>query len=367
MVLEKLGNSLKNAFNKISQALFVDKKLVNDLVKDIQRALIESDVSIDLVLKLSERIKEKLFSDKIPENVNKKDYLIKILYEELILLMGGEEKNIEIKKKPTKIMLVGLFGSGKTTTAGKLAKYYSKRGYKTAVLQTDTYRPAAFDQLEQLSKNINVEFFGDNKLKDPIKICKKFQNQFEKFDIVIIDTAGRDALSHDLIKEIEALNTLCIPDERLLVMSSDIGQTACVQAEQFHKSVNITGVIVTKMEGTAKGGGALSACVATGNPIAFIGIGEKIDDLESYKPKNFVGRILGLGDLEALLEKTKEVITEEKAEDLKNKLIKGEFNLIDLYEQMSALKKMGPLSKVVELIPGFSKINMPKELLRKWL
>ncbi len=364
MVLEKLSNSLRKAFEKISGAMFVDKKLVNELIKDTQKALIHADVNIEQVLKLSENIKKRMFHDKIPAAVNKKDYLIRVVYEELINLMGGEEKKIQITKKPTKIMLVGLFGSGKTTTAAKLANYYFKRGFKTALVQTDTYRPAAYEQLLQLATKINVDFFGDKKEKNPVKIYNRIKPKLSKYDVVIIDTAGRDALSDELIKEIEALNKAIEPEEKLLVISADIGQTAFKQAEQFHKSVGITGVIVTKMEGTARGGGALTACIATNNPIVFIGIGEKINDLERFRPKNFIGRLLGMGDLEALLEKTKEVISEEKAEDLKKKVLKGEFNLIDLYEQMRSLKQMGPLSKVMELIPGFSKIKMPKEVLQ---
>ena len=205
MVLDKLSKSLKKTIDKISGSLFVDKKLINELVKDLQRALIESDVNIEQVLKISESIKSRVLSDNIPSQVNKKDYLIKVVYEELISLMGGEEKKLDLKKKTT-IMLVGLFGSGKTTTTGKLSKYFSKRGKKVAVVQTDTYRPAAYDQLKQITKKEKVDFFGDNKLKDPVKIYKKFKKDLAKYDLVIVDTAGRDALSKDLIKEIEELN-----------------------------------------------------------------------------------------------------------------------------------------------------------------
>ena len=310
-MLEKLSSSLRGTLEKISKALFVDKKLINELVKDIQKALIDADVNIQLVLHLSDKIRARMIDENVPSNVSKKDFLIKVVYEELIALMGGAEKKLEIKKKPTVIMLVGLFGSGKTTTAGKLAKYYKKYGFRVAVLQTDTYRPAAFEQLEQLAPRVGVDFFGIKNEKNPQKIFKTFLEKLSKYDLVIVDTAGRDALSKDLIEEISALAKLIKPDERLLVISGDIGQTAQHQADEFHKSCNVSGVIATKMDGTAKAGGALTACAATGTPIVFIGVGEKIADIEPFRPKNFVGRLLGMGDIEALLEKTQEAISQD--------------------------------------------------------
>ena len=208
-----------------------------------------------------------------------------------------------------------------------------------------------------------MDVFGNPKEKNALKIYNEFKDKFKDYDVVIIDTAGRDALSDDLIKEIESLTDITKPDEKLLVISADIGQAARKQAEQFHESCSITGVIITKMEGTAKGGGALTACVVTHSPIKFIGVGEKIQDLEEFNPERFVSRLLGFGDLESLLEKVKESINEEQAEDITKKFMKGNFNLIDLYEQMNAMKKMGPLSKIMELIPGFSNVKLPKEAL----
>ncbi|MBI5392113.1 signal recognition particle protein Srp19, partial [Candidatus Woesearchaeota archaeon] len=190
-----------------------------------------------------------------------------------------------------------------------------------------------------------------------------YDKELQDYDLILIDTAGRDALSQDLIKEIQTLNNILKPDERLLVISADIGQAAQKQAQTFHDVCNISGVIVTKMDGTAKAGGALTACAATKSQIKFIGLGEKADDLEVFNPEGFVSRLLGMGDLEALLEKAKEVISEDQVKDLGKKFIKGEFNFLDLYEQMQAMSKMGPLSKLVELIPGFGKMNIPKEML----
>ena len=363
MVLEKLGESIKNTLSKVAKAIFVDEKLINELIKDIQRALLQSDVNVTLVFDLSNKIKGRSLNEELPRGLSKKEHLIKIVHEELVEFLGKKGSKIKITKKPFKIMLVGLFGNGKTTTAGKLGKFFAKRGNKVALVGLDVHRPAAMHQIEQIAKQAKIDVFLDKKEKNALKIWKNVNKKLSKYDVIIVDTAGRDALSDDLIKEIESLNKDIKPQETLLVISADIGQAAQKQAEQFHKSCGITGVVSTKMDGTAKGGGVLSACAATNAPIKFIGVGEKLEDLEEFDPERFVGKMLGLGDLEALLEKAKGAISEEEAGDLSKKLLKGEFNLIDLYEQMRAMKKMGPLSKVMEMIPGFGQIKMPKEML----
>jgi len=373
MVLEKLGNSLKNTLSKIAKSLVVDEKLINELVKDIQRALLQSDVNVKLVFELTKKIKERSLNEELPSGLTKKEQLINIVHDELVKFLGGEGHKIDIKSKQYKIMLVGLFGSGKTTHAGKLAKFFSNRGKKVAIVGLDVHRPAAMDQVEQIAKQVNVPCFIDRKEKDVIKIYDSIKDKLKDFDLILIDTAGRDALSLDLIEEIEGLNKHIKPDERLLVISADIGQAAEKQAKQFHESCNITGVIATKMDGTAKAGGALSACAITEAPIKFLGVGEKMDDLEQFNPPGFVGRLLGMGDIEELLEKAKVAIDEDEAKDLGAKFLKGDFSLIDLYQQMQAMKKMGPLSKVMELIPGMGQLQLPKDMvnvqeekLEKW-
>jgi signal recognition particle subunit SRP54 len=362
MVLDKLGDSLKNTLSKITKSVFVDEKLINELVKDIQRALLQSDTNVQLVFNLSKHIKERA-KEKAPAGITKREQLIKIVYEELTNFLGKEAYEIKVSKKPTMIMLVGLFGSGKTTTTGKLAKFYKKRGFKVAAIQTDTWRPAAYDQLEQLAKDVGIDFYGMKGEKDPVNIYLQYEEQLQNYDVVLVDTAGRDALSEELIEELNNLNTTVDADERLLVIAADIGQAAEKQAQTFHETCKITGVIVTKIEGTAKGGGALSACAVTGAPIAFIGVGEKVDDLEAFYPERFVGRLIGMGDIETLLEKAKEVINEDDAKDMQEKFLKGDFNLVDLYQQMKSLKKMGSFGKLMEMIPGMSSLKMPKELI----
>lgn len=362
MVLEKLGESLKGTLSKLG--LFVDEKAINEVVKDIQRALLQSDVNVKLVLELSTKIKKRAIEQKQLGKLSRKEHLIAVIYEELALFLGEEQKPINLDKQPTKIMLVGLFGNGKTTTASKLAKYYTKRNKKVALISTDTWRPAAFKQLQQAVKPIGCSVFGRPEEKDPVTIYKEFEPEFSKYDIIIIDTAGRDALSDELIEELNKINDVVKADERLLVIGADVGQAAEKQAHTLHDVCGVTGVIITKLEGTAKGGGALIACAVSGAPVKFVGVGEKIDDLESFDPKGFVGRLLGMGDINALLEKAQEAMTEQDAEVMKTKFLKGDFNLIDLYSQMEAMNKMGSFGKLMELIPGMGQLNMPKDALK---
>ncbi len=372
--MEKITDSLRNSLKKIANAVFVDQSLIDELTRDIQRSLLQADVNVHLVFNLSKEIKRRALEEKPPKGVAQREYIIKIVYEELVKFLGKEKKGIIIeKKKPFKIMMLGLYGSGKTTSIAKIAKYYTKRGYKVAALGLDVHRPAAPEQLEQVCKQANISVFINKKEKNSLKIYKEFLNQYEKYDILIIDTAGRDALSKDLIEEITKLNKEIKPDERLLVISADIGQATQQQATAFHDAVNVTGVFISKLDGTAKGGGALTGTVITKAPVKFIGVGEKIDDLEEFDPERFVSRLLGMGDLKTLLEKAEEAIDVEKAEDLGKRFLKGDFNFLDLYEQLQAMQKMGPLSKVMDLIPGMSNVNIPKEMinvqeskLKKW-
>ncbi len=365
MVLEKLGESLRNTLSKIAKAVFVDDTLLQELVKDIQRALLSADVNVKLVLQLTDAIKQRAKSEALPPGLTKREQLVNIVYEELTKFLGGEKTELALtEKKPTKIMLVGLFGSGKTTTCGKLAKYFMKRGKSVALVGLDVHRPAAMTQLEQISKAINAHVFIDKTTTDPLQIWKRNEQECTKHDVVIIDTAGRDAVSNELIEELKQVAELIKPHEVLLGISADIGQAAQAQAQAFHDAAGITGVIITKMDGSAKGGGALSACAITGAPIKFIGVGEKADDLETFNPKGFVGRLLGMGDIEALLEKAKDAISEDDAKNAEEKFLKGEFHLIDLYQQMEAMSKMGSLGKILELVPGMGQLHLPKEALQ---
>jgi signal recognition particle subunit SRP54 len=254
-------------------------------------------------------------------------------------------------------MLVGLFGSGKTTTAGKLAKYFSKQGLRPALVTADFHRPAALEQLSQIGKQINIPVFYE---KDPYTSVKKGLEKFAKYDTIIFDTAGRNALDVKLADELKKLKELINPDEVLLVIPADLGKVARTQAEEFHKLAGVTGVIITKMDGTAKAGGSLAATSVTNAKVKFIGVGEKLEALELYDPQRFVSRLLGLGDLETLLEKAKEAeIKPETAE----KMLEGKFTLQDFMEQIESISKMGSLGQIMKMIPGVGGANIPDELL----
>ncbi|MDP3027175.1 MAG: signal recognition particle protein Srp19, partial [Nanoarchaeota archaeon] len=294
----------------------------------------------------------------------KKEHIIKLLHDEILNLLGNEKKELEIKKgNKTKIMLIGLYGAGKTTTISKLASYYQKRGLKVAMIGLDVHRPAATDQLEQLGEQTKIQVFTDKNEKNPIKIYNAFKDELEKFDLIVIDTAGRHSLDKELVSEIKTLTKTIKPEYKLLTIQADIGQAAKQQASEFQKAAEINGVIITRMDSTAKAGGALTACNETKAPVYFIGTGERINDFESFNPKSFISRLLGLGDLEGLLEKVQSATDEKSQKKLKEKLEKGEFNLRDLQEQLKSMSGMGSLSKIAEMIPGLGKAKIPDNLL----
>ncbi|MCX6748932.1 MAG: signal recognition particle receptor subunit alpha [Candidatus Pacearchaeota archaeon] len=357
----KLGEALKKATDKIASALFVNKALIDSIVKDLQRALIEADVNISLVKEISESIRKA--AESRVQGVEKKEHIIKLLHDKILEMIGGEKKELEIKPGK-KIMLLGLYGSGKTSTSAKLANYYSKRGFKTCMLGLDVHRPAAADQLEQLAIKNNLQAFIDKKEKNPIKIYEKYEKQLKDYDLVIVDTAGRHTLDSGLIDEIKLLGKKIKPDYILLVLPADIGQAAKTQAEQFQQALNISGVIITRMDSTAKGGGALTACNETRASIFFITTGEHIQDIEAFNPKSFISRILGLGDLQALLEKVSLVVDKDKIEEQQEKLKQGKFTMDDFYEQLKSIDNIGTFDKLMEMIPGLGKAKIPEGMLQ---
>ncbi|MFH1256313.1 MAG: signal recognition particle receptor subunit alpha [Candidatus Diapherotrites archaeon] len=349
-----LGEQLRKALERLRNSTVLDKETVKEAVKELQRALIASDVEVKLVLELSKKIEREAFKDLHP-SINRKEHIIKTTYDLLSELIGGEGK--KAPEKPKKILLVGLFGQGKSTSTAKLAKYYSKRGLKVGMICADSFRPAAFEQLKQLSEKNKIAFYGNPKEKNAAKIVKEGLQELKGFDLVIVDSAGRSALDKELVKEIKEVNSVLKADERWLVLGADVGQIAKKQAQAFHEAVGVNGVIITRMDGSAKGGGALAACNETSAPVYFIGTGEKADDLQEFDSQRFLGRIMGYGDLQALLEKAEEVQEEEEL-DLEE-LMKGEFNLDVFYKQLKAARKMGPLNKVMEMM-GMG-MQVPKE------
>lgn len=359
-MLEKLSNVLKKTTDKIANAIFLDKNLVDQIVKDLQRALIEADVNVSLVLEISKKIKQAALDERI-KGIEKKEHIIKLLHDELVSLLG-EKREIQLQKNNVWLML-GLYGQGKTTSISKLASYYAKRGNKVCAVGLDVHRPAASEQLKQLCDKLNIPAFILPKEKDPKKIWKKYESELKEYNLIIIDTAGRDALSDDLVKEIKEINKFAKPTETFLVMSADVGQTAKKQAQTFKEAVNISGVIITKMDSTAKAGGALTACAEVKAPVVFIGTGEKPSDLETFDPESFLSRLLGMGDLKSLMEKIQSVVDKDKIEETQKRLQEGKFTLRDLQSQLESMENIGSFDKLIGMIPGLGKAKIPDEAL----
>jgi len=355
MVLEGLGRSLRNALSRITGANNVDEQLIEDVVKDLQRALLQADVNVQLVLQLTKKIKERALNEKPPAGKSVKDHAVNIIYEELVNLLDNGEG---LKMEPQTIMMVGLYGQGKTTSCGKLALLFSKKGFRVGMIAADVHRPAAYDQLKQLGEKVGVDVYGEPGVKDAPGIVKRGIEHFKDKKVVIIDTSGRHALESDLIQELKDVAAAAKPNERLLVLDSQVGQQAGPQADAFHKAVGVTGVILTKMDGTAKGGGALSAVSSTAARIVFLGVGEHIRDFEPFDAGKFISRLLGMGDLSALVDIAKEEFDGDKeVEGASKNLMSGRFTLKDMYTQMEAVSKMGPLKKVLNMIPGMNKME----------
>ncbi len=355
------------------------EEAVNQFIKELQKTLISADVNVRVVLELTRKIKERALESEPPPGVLRREWFVKIVYDSLVELFGGEAPEILPKKLPWIMMLVGIQGSGKTTTAGKLAYFYKRRGYRVGLITTDTYRPAAYDQLKQLAEQISAPFYGERHSQDPVGIARRGVRKLlsEGVNVIIVDTAGRHGYGEEeeLLREMRELADAIKPDEVILVIDAYLGQKAYDLARRFHERTPIGSIIITKLDGTAKGGGAISAVSATGAHIKFVGDGEKIEDLEPFNPRKFVARLLGLGDLETLLEKFKAL--EESAElekRFEKAILTGRLTLRDMYAQIKSLKKMGPLRKVLQMIPGLAMIPLDDEKLRlseekmdKWL
>ena len=348
MVFDYLSEKLRAGINKLLNSTGNEK--VEEVLSDIQKALIEGDVDKGTVTSLIEKRKKDI-KERKGSGFLSKERVLDIIYNDIVEIIGTAGNKIQIDSVPYKILLAGLFGSGKTTTAAKLANYYKKRGYRVLLLGLDTFRPAAYEQLVQLSKQINVKVAGSG--KDPQQAIKEASKSFKDFDIIIADSAGRDALDKELVDEIKGIKKTFDPDHVCLVIPADLGQNAKIQVKSFHDLLGIDSIVITKTDGTANGGGALTAAYISGAKVAFIGTGEKIQDIEEFDPREFVSRLLGLEGLESILKKAEEENIKINEESVKN-VMKGEFSLMDMYEQYSSTKKLGAIDKITSMIPGLS-------------
>ena len=346
-----LGKKLREALAKLTNKAFVDEADVKALIKDLQRVLISSDVSVKLVLTLSKRIEEKALKAEKMQALTLKEHVMKVVFDELVAFLGSSY-NPRLDKH--KVLVCGLYGSGKTTTCAKLAHLYKTKGLSVALIAADTDRPAAMDQLEQLSKQVGATFYTTRGEKNPQKIVQEAMKK-AKEDVIIVDSAGRSAFDGPLVEELRGIAEALRPDENFLVISADIGQIASKQAADFNSAVPLSGVIVSKMDGSGKGGGALSAVANSEAKIAYIGVGEKVADLEAYSAEKFVGRLLGVPDIGALMEKIREIAKETELKEMES----DELTIESFYQQLKAMKKMGPLDKI---LPMMGAADIPKEM-----
>ena len=352
MVLDDLGSSLRSTLNDLRGKSRISEADVEEVVKEIQRSLLGADVDVDLVMELTDSIKTRALEEEPPAGTTAHDWVLRVVYDELVGLVG---ESTELPLESQTILLAGLYGSGKTTTAAKMAWWFSKKGLRPAVIQTDTDRPGAYDQAKQMAANAEVDFYGDPDAEDPVTIAREGLEATADADVRIVDTAGRDALNRELVDRIEEIDEAADPDRNLLVIDAAMGQSAKDQAQEFEESIGIEGVVITKLDGTAKGGGALAAVNETGSSIAFLGTGETVSDIERFEPSGFISRLLGMGDLQQLTERVERAMaeTEEEEDDWEPEdMLEGNFTLKDMRKQMETMNRMGPLDQVMDMIPG---------------
>lgn len=343
---------------KMRQAPAINEEALTALMKDLSVALLSSDVNIQLIASLRKSVVQKLNLKEMAPGVNKRTVIQQTVVSELVELVTGEKKPWKPSRKRTNvIMFVGLQGSGKTTSCCKLAHYYKRANWKVGVICGDTYRAGAFDQLKQNATKINVPFYGSYSESDPVQLISEGMEKFrsEDFEIIIVDTSGRHKQEGALFEEMRDIHTAISPDNVVFVLDGAMGQAAHDQAKAFHEAISVGSVIVTKLDGSSKGGGALSAVAATGSSICFIGTGEHLDQLEEFCPESFVKRLMGLGDIKGLMKKINDVDEEKLQETFMKKVAKGEtITMRDMKEQFTCVLKLGPLSNVMSMIPGFS-------------
>jgi signal recognition particle subunit SRP54 len=353
-MFDSLSSKLQGAFKNLRGLGKISGDNISEALREVRMALLEADVNFKVAKEFLARVKEKSLGDEVLASVQPGQQIVKIIHDELVTLLGDTNAKLETGGNPTCIMMVGLHGAGKTTSSGKLAKLIKKQGRQPLLVAADVYRPAAMDQLETLGQQVDVPVLALKGEKDVRKIARAAMEEAraQACNVLIFDTAGRLQIDEDLVQELVDLKGLIKPQEILLVLDAATGQEAVSVATHFDEALGITGSILTKLDGDARGGAALSLKSVTGRPIKFVGVGEKLDEFESFHPERMAGRILGMGDVVSLVEKAAEVIEEDEAARMEEKLRKGEFSLEDFLDQMRAMKKLGPLENIVGMLPG---------------
>jgi signal recognition particle subunit SRP54 len=363
-LLESLRSGLQGAIKKLLGSSVVDEAAIKEFVRDLQRTLIQADVNVKLVLSVTENVQRRALEEKPIGGMTRKDQIVKILYEELDKMLGSEQALKLDRAKTNVVVMLGVQGSGKTTTVSKLARLYSKKGFKVGVVAADTFRPGAVTQLRMLAERIGVDIYADEKEGDSIKVAEKGKKFFEgSKNLIIIDTAGRHKEEKSLLDEMSKIVSKVKPDVNLLVVDGTIGQQCYNQALAFHQVSPVGGIVITKLDGAAKGGGALAAVAATGARICFIGTGERVDDLEEFSSTRFVGRLLGMGDLKSLLDMAKQLESDVDEKRIQ-RMTSGKLTMDDFLFQFEQVNKMGSLKKILDLVPGLAG-NMKSEDLEK--
>ncbi|HEX7652721.1 MAG TPA: signal recognition particle protein [Verrucomicrobiae bacterium] len=355
-MFDSLTSKLQNAFRNLRGLGKISEDNISEALREVRMALLEADVNFKVARDFIERVKTKSLGVEVVQGVQPGQQIIKIVSDELTELLGSQNASLKLDGAPTVIMMAGLHGAGKTTSSGKLAKLLKKQGRAPLLVAADVYRPAAMDQLETLGQQVDVPVFIQRGEKDVLKIAREamaFANANGR-NVVIFDTAGRLQIDEPLVQELVRLRDLVKPQEILLVLDAATGQEAVNVATHFDQALQITGSILTKLDGDARGGAALSLKSVTGKPIKFAGVGEKLDEFEPFHPERMASRILGMGDVVSLVEKAAEAVTEDEARRMEEKMRKGEFTLEDFLEQLRAMKKLGSLESIVKMLPGGS-------------
>ena len=367
--MEELRRGLLRIVALVKREAVIDRVAIRKILKELERELLKADVPPSIVAEIARKVEERTLKEEVPPGFSRRELLLRNLYQELVNMLGGESRYEPRIRKGSVVLLVGLQGSGKTTTAAKLALYYKRKGFKVGLVCADNYRPGALEQLKQLAEAVDADFYGDRDLP-PIEVAKRGVVELRKrgAEVVIIDTAGRHKEEKALLEEVKEMAENIRPAEVILVLDATIGKSAGAQAEAFHKAVPIGSIILAKMDGAARGGGALAAVAKTGARIAFLGVGEKLEELEPFDPPSFVSRLLGMGDLKALVERMERAaLPLEPAA-----LFKGKFTLLDFKQQLEEVSKLGPLRKLLELLPGSYQLTpelerASAENIRKWI